>query len=822
LIVFSPENVTALNQVPRIYNLYLAGLKMENSSRTSSRIRSSITSKNDRLVNNTKKPAAMKSDDGSNARSHFTRSRKPRSSTSRKIKKHQKESHLEKEDVVEDVELDISIDACATILAELDSRSYHRCLIQDASNITQKVLQPMSLPWTHKVKPVARNIPCDIDEMIDILTADDGLHTPYENGNFGFGQFETGRRIAGQSIVSLANSSESFRSATRRSSDPGIIDYSTTMLPSTSYPPEDFSVTGSSPLISSVEAHNSDDDLIKGDTLLRCFEATQALKKRKIEQARGCTKQFKISVKVNSSSSRSSIFTKNSLECQQDEDNIDELSPDLLEAVLPIEVENGRKLSKTKAKLATEELGSYNGPVPTSVGSGKNANSRTSVGRTRLIWTSNKGPSDQPQRAVVTSLITGHQIENGGHKRPRNIRLRIKVDDKICRREEVCSKDTLLNSGTKLQATLDCDELIRTLFDVKSDSINFPTSKDFVPPVIECVPDSSGPIHIVCTVPGIIKQSSVNPILKLAAVKRSIPCCMVCWRSTEGGLEVKECAGCGLQVHIQCCLDTGLEIQNEWKCSVCCQQDKDQSATMMIIKKSKRKSKPSSRLKDPQFESMSSPQRINNSTAIQNEIKCDICHLSGGAMSQIISDGEQIWIHETCRIWTGGERTSTHCTKNQLCALCGTNNTLSTASRFRRDIHPDQPLRKSCSSRCLVKCAAAGCHISVHPMCALVSSLSSQSIIESRQKEHGIQTENSLEKAKKRDIEICTQYTLTFASVRGSVSGVRCPVYLPVIFCGMHHPARERSFYGLYPGGKCMGIENTLKVPSCKEPEIIE
>ena len=786
---------------------------MENSSRTSSRRRSS-SSKNDRLAISTKDPAAMKSGDGDKARNHFTRSRKPRSATPRKTKKHRKESHLKIENVVEETELDISIDACATILSELDSRSYHRCLIQDASKITQKVLQPMSLPWTHKVKPVARNIPCDIDEMIDILTADDGLHTPYENGNFGFGQFETGRRIASQSIVSLANSSESFRSATRRSSDSGIIEYSTTMLPSTSYPPGDFSVAESSPLIK--------DDLVKGDTLLRCFEATQALKKRKIEQARGCTKQFKISVKVNSSSSRSSIFTKSSLECQQHEDNnIDELSPDLLEAVLPIEVENGRKLSKTKAKLATEELGSYNGPVPTSVGSGKNANSRTAVGRTRLIWTSNKGPLDQPQRAVITSLITGHKIENGGHKRPRNILLRIKVDDKICRREEDCIKDTLLNAGMKLQATLDCDELVRTLFDVKSDSIKFPNNKDFVPPVIECVPDNSGPIHVVCTVPGIIKQSSVNPILKFAAARRSIPCCMVCWRSTDGGLEVKECTGCGLQVHIQCCLDTGLEIKNEWKCSVCCQQDKDQSATR-IVKKSKRKSKPSSRLIDPLFESMSSPQRNDNSKVLQKEVKCDSCHLSGGAMSQIISDGEQIWIHETCRIWTGGERTSTHCTKTQVCALCGTNNTLSTASRFRRDPHPDQSLRKSGTSRCLVKCAAAGCHISVHPMCALVSSLSSQSIMESHQKEHGIPTENSLEKAKERDTELCTQYTLTFASVRGSVSGVRCPISLPIIFCGMHHPARERSFYGLYPGGKFMDIENTLKVPSFKEPEAIE
>jgi len=79
-------------------------------------------------------------------------------------------------------------------------------------------------------------------------------------------------------------------------------------------------------------------------------------------------------------------------------------------------------------------------------------------------------------------------------------------------------------------------------------------------------------------------------------------------------------------------------------------------------------------------------------------------------------------------------------------------------------------------------------------------------------------TIDDIEKAKKNDIHLCSQYTLTFASVRGSKDpGVRCAISLPIIFCGIHNPAREKSFHGLYPGGKLMDIEKTLKVPSCKE-----
>jgi hypothetical protein len=106
-------------------------------------------------------------------------------------------------------------------------------------------------------------------------------------------------------------------------------------------------------------------------------------------------------------------------------------------------------------------------------------------------------------------------------------------------------------------------------------------------------------------------------------------------------------------------------------------------------------------------------------------------------------------------------------------------------------------------------------------MCALVSSLASKSTIEERDEKSEIATLDNIQKAKKRDVELCSQYTLTFASVCGLAHsfgkdpGAKFSAPLPIIFCGIHNPAREQSFHGLYPGGESMDIDQTLKVPSC-------
>mmetsp|Transcript_17654 Transcript_17654/g.44073 ORF Transcript_17654/g.44073 Transcript_17654/m.44073 type:complete len:822 (-) Transcript_17654:75-2540(-) len=789
-------------------------LSLVTSSNDSSKPDSTQSSSGSDGKASTTPPSARNTEEGEK-RNHFTRSRNPKQSTPRSTKSEGGGKQTTPSEKRLDDKPNLSINACATILAELDSRSYHQSMIRDANRITERILQPMSLPWTHKVVPVARNIPCDIDEMIDVVTADDGFHAPFDNGNFGFGKFETGGRRGGDSVIRLGNSSENFRAASRRSGDPGIIDFSTIALPSepSLYNPESLSMVRP-PLQIGVDEHPCDDRLNEGETMLRCFEAMQGLKKRKIEQARSCVTSREISIKVNSSSSRSSIFTTNSSDKRKV--NSDS-TPIVLEAILPVEVENGQRVSKAKAKIVSERLGSYDirhglPPFPP----GKNTG-RIPAGRARLVWTS-KGLSDQS----YTSLITGQSMDSGAVKRPRNIKVRIKVDGNVCHGPKALDHEET-NAMPKSQASLHPYRLIRNLLDGKND--RKPSSPFFTPPIIESVPDSAGCIHVVCTSPGSVQQSSIRPILELAG-KNSEPRCTVCWRSTAGGSEVKECTKCGLLAHIDCCLDPGglrvVSAKEEWTCNVCCYHSENDSHVheaenlpqqLKVVKKSKRKSRSPNKVWDPNFEPMKDQKADHSTVAKQKEMKCSICRLSGGAMSRICLEGEEHWVHETCRIWTDAQSHSSDFRKPP-CVLCGANG----------DKPIQHPPEKSLSSRCVVKCAAPGCHISVHPMCALASTLASQSMDKEAISVDSYPTLYAVDRdidAIQKDEKLCSQYTLTFASVRGLAHsfgkdpGARCVTSLPIIFCGIHNPAREQSFRGLCPGVKLMGKEEIFEIPSC-------
>ena len=181
-------------------------------------------------------------------------------------------------------------------------------------------------------------------------------------------------------------------------------------------------------------------------------------------------------------------------------------------------------------------------------------------------------------------------------------------------------------------------------------------------------------------------------------------------------------------------------------------------------------------------------------------------------MSRIAVDSGDVWVHETCRIWTDAKSYSTS-SRYSTCVLCGT------GANCEDSNHHTSPRRYT--PRCMVKCAAPSCHMLVHPMCALASTLISQSTNEIKRETTENGTSDEILKAKKRDEELCSQYTFSFASVKGLAHsfgkdpGSRCATTIPIIFCGIHNPAREQSFYGLYPGGQFMDTDNTLQVPSC-------
>jgi hypothetical protein len=775
------------------------------------------------------------------------------------------------------------------MLASLDSRSYNRCVLRDANIIMEDVLQPMAFPWQHRVVPVARNIPCDIDEMPEVLTAEDGSHAPFRNGPLGFGRFDVGQLRRGASTARLVNSHDMVCSAARRSDDPGVIEFAAMTFPPNS--PEDLcsdfenkeremdrALSRLPHTNSAMQTLEVDDSATRGELSVRCFEQVQSNKRRKVEQSRACKHTQHVSVKVNSSSSRSSLFSSvpiNGSRCDP------ERGPLLLAATLPSEVQNGRFLSTTRAASIAQKLGTYNcrhGLGPTNP-SGKNSN-RITVGRTRLVWTE-KSPSDQPQRVFFTSLLTGDRIEGGAQKRPREIRVGVKVNCHLLKEGPTAKHipdfqgRSLSNTNddideafdstfgesytveSRLQCALDSGQLLRNLSRVSKEAniYGFQIANDpslalrHEPPRIECVPDNNGLISVLCSKPGTLSLTgSIHDFLNDARRGES-PMCTVCWSTTSIDL-VHVCQTCGVSVHLGCCSDTGEKVaidSNEktktegfrWTCTGCYKfgdrslgQPSGEESNPRN-RTSKRESRLPLRLKDSHVEALC-PKRTESTSVIDRGMKCALCPYSGGAMSSFKKDGETIWIHEVCRIWSGETSASkSSCTfdlgdtpTSQVCALCGIGGSRCSLEDDRRSPVSGKtvcawPLNRTRTCEALVKCAAARCQVKFHPMCAIiVSKLRDESVdLESgditKAGESGgdgnsttsLVADNSVDYAKMEDFQFCKEYSLTALnclSIEGRMGkdpGGKCFNLLPIAFCGIHNPKREPSLYGIYPGG---------------------
>ncbi len=206
-------------------------------------------------------------------------------------------------------------------------------------------------------------------------------------------------------------------------------------------------------------------------------------------------------------------------------------------------------------------------------------------------------------------------------------------------------------------------------------------------------------------------------------------------------------------------------------------------------------------------------------------------------MSPLKSD---TWVHEICRIWcpkrkqnepisTSTLPSSTLTTAppsvrhypTEVCCLCGIADCSS---------HPKQ--------QGLVKCAATGCSVMFHPMCAtLATKLNNQGADgdpkDSKQTISTPPAERFIDHfAIRKDIEICQEYTLDLLEVthekvkenRNRGVYIKRPIrtdinsnsnemetekesdtsIVPVGFCGLHNPERNKSFYGCTPGAELM------------------
>ena len=692
----------------------------------------------------------------------------------------------------------------------------------------------------HKGPPLSRNTAFDIDDMTETLLADDGSYTPHNDGPLGFGRYDAGQLRRGPINTRLATSSDSVCSASRRTADPGILEVSTIVLPLfyhrksfQSVIPENNHELKHRGTLDGFDVHSP-----KGEITLRCHDRASRSRRRKVAEVRRSARRQLVSVKVGSSSSRSSIFTgiNSGTESQFGK---------VLEATLPIEVQNGKVLTTMNARQVAESLGSYDWRhgFPKNNATGKL--SKTSCGRTRLVWTDRNGPADQPQKVVYNSLLNGERLESSSQKRPRDIRVAIRLQgEKFASMPNAnnLSLDFRENSivgRTNAACVLDDEEFIKNvLADAQKSSSERSKARTRVAsahPVFDCLPDSNGAIGVVCTSPGKVTLSSVHERLNHAAKMSSLKCCTVCWSPDHDRYNpVNECAECGILAHTQCCYDAG-EIEviqtiddsakelSWWRCAVCCfkkSQPSAQGAKSSALlaeqaSRSRRKPKLPQWLQDSHIDDTlpaGRPDHIQGEIA-SHGIKCALCPYHGGAMSPVKSGDDIVWMHEVCRLWhNGAVNGSQDDEEGKLqCALCG---------KTERRRTSKAPLDKHSAGRgFLIKCAGSRCQIFFHPMCALLSSRYSDMQLESGDPLSGQYHPFT---AKGVDQRLGAAFTLSAVDCEAMTAKVgydrmnRRTIQIPIGFCGIHNPQRLRTSRGLYPAGKHIN-NDTIRVPALRQ-----
>ena len=371
------------------------------------------------------------------------------------------------------------------------------------------------------------------------------------------------------------------------------------------------------------------------------------------------------------------------------------------------------------------------------------------------------------------------------------------------------------------------------------------------PPRIACVPLEDGLVRSVCLSAGNMIGKSVNQILDNIANEELERMCTICWSNEGSGNEgVQECTKCGLLAHTNCCFDKGkcVPISNgdsvstnrsypaedtmqdtmqatmhsntntqldtvradacdsQWICAVCCHSEV----------KPRRNARMPSRFVDG--ETYASPNHGIASNANLPGPQCSFCPHRGGAMSPLGPQNGAIqchtrWVHEVCRIWTGFNNSNeldttrssishgSHFTN--VCALCGTGG----------DIH-----KKSTVCHVgLTRCAARGCLVSFHPMCALLASKSKEGMeensahvktVRTRMTRHSsgqsVGNKKSDEKDNSEaDKKLCNEYTLQLVQLTSAHAACEeeSKSVIPIAFCGIHNPQRDDASYGCLPGG---------------------
>jgi hypothetical protein len=103
----------------------------------------------------------------------------------------------------------------------------------------------------------------------------------------------------------------------------------------------------------------------------------------------------------------------------------------------------------------------------------------------------------------------------------------------------------------------------------------------------------------------------------------------------------------------------------------------------------------------------------------------------------------------------------------------------------------------------LIRCAAVGCSVWFHPMCAV---LSSKLTMKSQSQPPKKGQNEEIEDALRTDRDLSKEYSLKTTEVRKQ--GKSFAIHIG--FCGLHHQNREASFYGCSPET----ISPFMKIPN--------
>ena len=166
------------------------------------------------------------------------------------------------------------------------------------------------------------------------------------------------------------------------------------------------------------------------------YKRDRQLRKRRV-LAKACARKWKISIKAGGSSTRTRIFRA---EEKSETEAEPAFRPMLRTAVLPTSVLSGQNVPIAVAEEfdRRESLGSYdvraNVAAVEKAASSNAAKRKIAIGRTRLVWSKKNEKAEGASKygkSTYTSIITGQKLETNAQKRPREVRVGIRLNGQL-------------------------------------------------------------------------------------------------------------------------------------------------------------------------------------------------------------------------------------------------------------------------------------------------------------------------------------------------------------------------------------------------------